>query len=157
MSHYTSSCFSKCTSISFLWCLFNITSSELFNEQTYGLNKANTSSRAYMCLIKTLQTFCGSYLRSLSLKPWQCEREAAFHRLSQADLVNPMGWPSTPRVHIHLFSLLHYSLLSALPFYNQRSELFSVFYILFTAVQFSARLYFCVLGQHVAYCQCLLV
>lgn len=154
MSHYTSSCFSKCTSISFLWCLFNITSSELFNEQTYGLNKANTSTRTYICLIKTLQTFCSSYLRSLSLKPWQCERAAAFR---------PTWWTLWVGRVLPEFTFTSF-LCSTAPlyllcffFYNQRPELFPVFYILFTAIQFSARSYFCVLGQHVAYCQWLLV
>lgn len=71
MSHYTSSCFSKCTSISFLWCLFNITSSELFNGQTYGLNKANTSTRAYTC---------------------QTNFWPKFSKLSAVHISNPWAW-----------------------------------------------------------------
>lgn len=73
MSHYTSSCFSKCTSITFLWSLFNITSTELFNGQTYGLNKANTSTRASIpepdkLLTKTCRAFYSSPIKSPNLR-----------------------------------------------------------------------------------------
>lgn len=90
MSHYTSSCFSKCTPITFLWSLFNTTSSELFNGQIYGLNKANTSTRASICLTNfwpKLSDFQQLSWKSLSFRPGQhcglCDTAQPFLKLWQ--------------------------------------------------------------------------